>query len=355
LLSAHLSEKIASQQMSRRRVRIATAAIVSVLGVTLAAFALVGGGQQAVAEGDLIAFSCKEQGNPWYAVCLMRSDGSERRILTERVAATDPAWSPDGRQIALTWHETGSEFQRFTEDDISVMDVDGSNVRQVTTQRPGESSFDPAWSPDGGVLAFLRSGEVASESPMRLGRLSVASVDGASIRSLGGSALVADPEWSPDGREIAITVPTVRAEVPTVRNADIHVVDVATGRRRALVTTPDVFESSPAWSPDGSRLAFARWRPATQFDGKASIHVVGRNGSGERLVLAHQHYASGPVNLSWSPNGEELAFETSPSVLCSAISVVTVDTGAVRRLTTCARVSESVLSPAWQPSAERVG
>jgi TolB protein len=336
-----------------RRVIVALSAVVAVVACVTAVLLVRGDDGEAVA-GDLIAFSCKERGNAWYAICIAQSDGSDRRVVTDGVAATDPTWSPDGRTIAFTHHESDAEFQRFTEDDIYLMDVDGSDLRQVTMQSPGESSFDPAWSPAGDVLALLRSREVASESPVRLGRLAIASVDGATTHPLGARSLVADPDWSPDGREIAVTIPTLRREVPTVRNTDIYAVEVATGRRRPLVTTPDAYESSPAWSPDGSRVAFARWQPATQFDGRASIHVVGRDGTGEQLVLTHEHFSSGPFNLSWSPDGEELAFETSPSVLCSAISVVTVDTGVVRELTTCARAPESAVSPAWQPSAKRV-
>jgi Tol biopolymer transport system component len=333
--------------MSRRGLVVVSAG--AVIAAAVAVQLLVRGDDATPVEGDLIAFGCRERGNPWYAVCVVHSDGSERRRLTQHAAVTDPAWSPDGRRLALTWHETGSEYQRFTEDDIYVMEGDGDSLRPVTTQRPGESSFDPTWSPEASHVAYLRSSEVASESPTRFGRLTTAEEDGSNVRPLGANGLVADPEWSPDGREIAIVVPTLRSDVPTVTNTDVYIVDVATGRRRALVASPDVFESSPAWSPDGSQVAFARWRPATQFDGKASIHVVGRDGSGARQVLAHQHYAAGAFNLSWSPDGTELAFETSPSALCVAISVVAVETGAVRPLTTCTRAFESTVSPSWQP------
>jgi Tol biopolymer transport system component len=338
--------------MSRRGVLFGLV-VAGLLAAGLFVVVLVRSSESRPVTGDLVAYGCKEQKNPWYAICTVRSDGAEMHRLTDGLATTDAAWSPDGRLLAFTHHETGEEFQRFTEDDLYVLEVEGGGVRQVTVQRPGESSFDPAWSPTGDELAFLRSDDVASDSPARFGRLAVVSVEEGQARLVGGRDLVADPDWSPDGREIAVALPTLKPEVPTLRNTDIYAVDVATGRRRALVETPNAFETSPAWSPDGSRLAFARWRSTTQFDGEASIHVMRSDGSGEREVLAHRHYASGPFNLSWSPDGTELAFETSPSVLCLAISVLVVDTGKVRPLTTCSRPRESAVAPTWQPAPEQ--
>src|SRR6476659_8840531 len=73
--------------------------------------------------GDFIAYSCKERKNVWYAVCVMKSDGSEKRRLTERLTTTDPAWSPDGRQISFTRNEDVGEFTTFTDDDVFAMDA----------------------------------------------------------------------------------------------------------------------------------------------------------------------------------------------------------------------------------------
>jgi len=57
------------------------------------------------ARGDLIAYSCKEPNNVWYAICVIRIDGTERRRLTHGIETTDPAWSPDGSKIAFTRRE----------------------------------------------------------------------------------------------------------------------------------------------------------------------------------------------------------------------------------------------------------
>ncbi len=65
-----------------------------------------------------------------------------------------------------------------------------------------------------------------------------------------------------------------------------------------------------------------------------------------------QHFADGPYSVAWSPDGRMIAFETSSTIGCTSISVVDVDGGAPRALTTCTRPVESTVSPAWQPAAD---
>jgi Tol biopolymer transport system component len=338
--------------MPPRRVAVIIAAVLGTLVVVTAA-ALVWRDGAIEADGGRIVFSCRQPGNPWYGICSISDDGSEWRTLTREVAATDPSWSPDGRSIAFTRHAIGGEFLRATEDEIVVMGASGTGMREVTASRPGESAFDPAWSPDGEQIAFLRSSVVATDSPLRFGRLAVVSVDDGVVRDLGTERFAADPAWSPDGTRIAITVGTRRRSA-TVTNTDIYVIEVATLSLRALTSTRDTYESAPAWSPDGSRIAFARWHATTPFDGRrSSLHVVGSDGTGEREIHEHRHYSAGPFNLSWSPDGRSLAFETSPSILCASVSAVRVGRESVRSLTTCGRPVETAVSPDWQPTPAR--
>jgi hypothetical protein len=79
--------------------------------------------------------------------------------------------------------------------------------------------------------------------------------------------------------------------------------------------------------------------------------VIERDGTGERLLLAHTHFASGPAKLAWSPDGTILAFETSSAIGCTSISLLVVATGEVRPVTACNKPTELTLAPAWQPDA----
>ena len=137
---------------------------------------------------------------------------------------------------------------------------------------------------------------------------------------------------------------------------DLHVLEIATGKTRPLTNTPaGMFESAPAWSPDGSRVAFARWARTSQFTGDAEIHVVSGDGTGEELVLAHRLYANGPYSLAWSPDGRTIAFEMSSMIGCTAVATTPAVGGVVSSLTRCARPIDSTVAPSWQPALELPG
>lgn len=332
---------------SSRMLVLAVAAIAAIAVVVIAGY-LAPRDEPAAVTGDLIAYGCKEQNNPWYAVCVAPSDGTGTERLTTHLPTTDPAWSPDGRRLAFTRNEDTGESTLFTHDDVFVMGSDGGDVRQLTPDKDGRSLSQPTWSPDGRQLAYVDGESVQSAVPSRYGDLFVIGDDGSEVRRLTRGP-VSDPDWSPDGREIVF----VRGEnLPTpAANDDVWVIDLDTGAERQLTKTPPgTFEAGPAWSPDGSRIAFSRYVSTSQYDGVASIHVMKRDGTGERQVLAHKLFAYAPYSLAWSPDGKTIAFETSSSIECISISLLDVGSGSVRPLTSCTRPREVTVAPAWQPA-----
>jgi TolB protein len=339
--------------MSSNRAFLVPAAVIAavlVLGVT-AAIVLLSRDSPAIATGDLIAYGCKEKNNHWYAICVIRSDGTGVERLTSKLETTDPAWSRDGRHIAFTRNQDVGESTKFTSDDVFVMESDGDDARRLTPERVGRSSGQPAWSPDGEQIVYVDGPKVFSGVPSRFGSLFVVDSDGGEARRLTRGSADTDPDWSPNGNEIVFTR-GVTLSSPTDANEDIYVLDVATGATHQLTATPaGVYETAPAWSPDGSRIAFARGTNSTEFDGKSNIYVMNRDGSGERLLLANTLFAESPYSLSWSPDGRLLAFETSSMLGCTSISILDVASGTSRPLTSCTRPIETTVAPSWQPAA----
>ena len=337
--------------MPRRTIIAISAASGAALIVVCTAVYLLTRDDAVPAEGDQIAFSCKEQNNTWYAICVSNVDGSERRRITKRIQASTPAWSPDGQKIAFTRNEDVGEYTTFSDDDVFVMDADGDDAHQLTPERDGRHTGQPNWSPDGSQIAYIHGANVPTGQPSRPGSLFVMDADGSNVHRLTRGDADVDPAWSPDGNEIAYGHCFGIAS-PTFCTLDLFVMDVATGASRQLTRTPFFYEAGYAWSPDSARIAFTRWTPPADVNPLARIYAINRDGANESLLHEHTNYVSGLYSLAWSPDGRTLAFETSPNRECTAISLFDVGSGNVSPLTTCERQRESTRSPTWQPDLE---
>ncbi len=108
------------------------------------------------------------------------------------------------------------------------------------------------------------------------------------------------PSFSPDGRRIAFTTHTT-----TPDDVEIAVADVGTGAVTVL-TDNAVFDSSPCWSPDGSRLAFERG-PKGDDPGN-DIWSMAADGGDQRQLTTTTGLDEGP---SWSPSGARIAFTST--------------------------------------------
>jgi Tol biopolymer transport system component len=339
--------------MSRRTlIAIAAAAAIAVAAIGAGVHSLMRERSPAAGTGDVIAYSCKERKNVWYAVCVMNTDGSGKQRLTTGLTTTDPAWSPDGRQIAFTRNEDVGEFTTFTDDDVFVMNADGDNVRQLTPEVDGNSSGQPSWSPDGRTIVYVRGPSIASAvvsaTPLAFGELVRVPADGGAGKRLTRGEPDGAPAWSPDGREIVFV--RGRDLNKASGDMDLFVLDAAGGTPRRLTNTPHSLETAPAWSPDGTRIAFARSYLNSAYTGEATIFVINRDGSGESLVLRHKLFSETSYGLSWSPDGRSIVLETG-ELDCTVVATVRIASPGLRRLTSCTGPFRAAVGPSWQPDA----
>jgi dipeptidyl aminopeptidase/acylaminoacyl peptidase len=128
-----------------------------------------------------------------------------------------------------------------------------------------------------------------------------------------------DPAVSPDGAEVGyVFVP--RGDL---KRAEIRVVEVVTGRVRALTGTPGMADFGPAWSPDGGTIAYISER-----SGRREVHLVGADGTGDRQLT---HDEADFAELAWHPDGGRIAAVRGRG---NRFDLVLVDaaSGAVERL-----------------------
>ncbi|MFI8363392.1 protein kinase [Streptomyces sp. NPDC085612] len=174
------------------------------------------------------------------AVWTANADGSNARRITA-IANGRVSWSPDGSRLAVLRKKDGVQ-------QLFVVDVADGSAKQVTSGK-GQVE-DPAWSPDGKSIAVcLETGP---------GNWQIHLVDPADanrapqqVTRLPHPAL--DPVWSPDGTTFAYTAGTYGTET----QGDIRLVKADGSDDRELVVT-SAHEMDPSWSADGNWVAFVR-------------------------------------------------------------------------------------------------
>jgi len=219
-------------------------------------------------DGARIAYTC---GN--FELCVMNSDGGAPARLTtndwprEFRYDTNPAWSPDATKIAFVRTVAGL-------DTIWIVNADGSGLRQLPV--PAGVNNHPSFSPDGASIAFDHA-EVDTSGDSDLPTSSdshiwVIGLDGSAPHSLTRRGVDSDPAWSPNGRNIAFVRSTDDGSRVFVMNAD------GSGRRRG--TARKTSASDPAWSPDSARIVYA----SIGAGGSSLFHVAATGGKPVRLT-----------------------------------------------------------------------
>lgn len=262
-------------------------------------------------ENGLIAYSAEEPDGR-IRIFAREADGTNPRAITDPPAGEtydlDPAWAPDGSMIA---------FARSSAHGISVFVVgaDGGNERELTD--PSLSAQEPEWSPDGSMIAFSTGCD----------RIMVMGADGTGVRTVfrgGQDQCPGSPTWSADGTSLAFD-----------NDGELFLVGVDGTDPRNLTNTFDVYESSPAWSPDGERIAFVR---AADGDGSSEIWTMSPTGTDLTLMAGGELRPL--FSAVWSPDGQYLLIEHDEAVFRAR-----PDGSDFQRLF-------AGFEPAWQPLPE---
>ena len=254
-------------------------------------------------------------------------------LVYELVSVASPSLSPDGGRLAFVRSQVDRESME-TRSQIVVLDVVSGESAPFTG---GKSDSGPRFSPDGRHLAFVRPDDAGKSQMWTM------PTDGGEARKLtdvdGG---ITDIAWSPDSGALAFVSdvdpdrspddhdPKKEPRVSVVRRiryrADglgwrgdafrhIFVVDRESGETRQL-TDGEGDDSAPAWSPDGSAIAFVSDRRSDRETATHSdVYVAPASGGAPELK---SQGLSSVAALCWSPSGDAMAVVGSDDDLAGA-------------------------------------
>jgi Tol biopolymer transport system component len=197
-------------------------------------------------DGKQIAFVSDRDGNrdlyimnvgcrDFFTPC----DGHIRRLTDDAGGEFDPAWSPDGQQIAYVSEMLGYEI---------MVVAAGGGIPQQLTHNPGLDA-NPAWSPDGQNIAFSSDRDTTWETD-----LYVMEADGGNVRRVLDNPDHNDalPVWSPDGRRLLYVTGNQAYR-------QVALLDLDSGRSTPLLDQQGD-DDMPAWSPRGESLVLVSFR-----------------------------------------------------------------------------------------------
>lgn len=281
------------------------------------------------ADGKKIILSATDMTSNLYSVTVSPATGETKGaplLLTQDTAfrKSNPAFSPDGKRVA---------YQKFTiggNHDIWLMDADGKNQTQLTTDPDGD--VFPNWLPQGDKVIYL---------PERPGQQKeVRAIDiqtGREEHLLNINRDISFPALSPDGKLLAFN--SLQDGV-----TNVWTVALDTGELKQLTFGKDS-TGFPHWSPDGMYLSFEN----RQGD-SSHIMIMPRDG-GEATQLNFETGQSFPG--AWSPDGNRISFAGDRSGVWN-IWWVSREGQTEKQITNYTKLNAFVRYPIWSPLGNQI-
>ena len=208
--------------------------------------------------GNFLTYSSYHTGNQNLYITDLRQSMTTRVLSRRKGLNLAPAWSPDGKYMILTLSSSGTP-------DLFLLDSKGRKIEQLT-KKTG-INVSPTWSPDGNHIVFVsdRSGKPQlyhmNLKSRKINRLTFEGIENA------------EPNWSPTDNTIVYS--SLRDGV-----YQLFMLNPLEESEPVQLTSDLSHHESPAWSPDGNQIIFAK------RDGKDNhIYAILKNGSYQRRIL----------------------------------------------------------------------
>ena len=287
----------------------------------------------AIVTAALIVAACSDDGGEPTPQTGDQTPTPSPASTATAIPAASPTFTPGASDAELAGRIVFVSF-RDGDQELYLMSADGSELTNLTND-PADD-FDPDWSPNGEQIAFV-SKRIREEV-----HIFVMDADGGNVRQItveasGGLA----PRWSNGGDKIVFS-----------RGAGLVVAD-ANGENQLVVLDAEAGDGEEpcragafagGWSPDDSKIVYYTANIVTQ---EGQLCTVTSDGSQEVEVLV-----SGPANYNvepvWSPDGRYVAYRIIDDGVHD-ISILDIETGEITNVTSDEQID---VEPDWSPDGE---
>jgi Tol biopolymer transport system component len=281
---------------------------------------------------------------------------SPKQSVPASSAVSEPALHPGEPWIAYQWIRAGG-------DGIYLVRPDGTGSHELLPDAK-YNAFHPDWSPDGARIAFdAETGGGNEIWTVNADGTNAAAIVRRSSDCTISCGDVALPAWSPDGSKIAF----VRFQLGAsgLEAAVIEVQDIASGDRRVVYGAPSKTALNyPRWSPDGRSIVFEMTRypdmqitTGTATGSAIAVIDVTKDGAKSDILTDWSMYATYP---DWRPESDEILFSTydlgefQATDEPSNLYTIKSDGSGLKTLTTFGRAEQRATQPTWTADGSRI-